>query len=145
MDEPQLEIYARSGNLPARTDFTKNKYFAADPRLVKTAEALAIAKTPWTFHFNDMSNDSASPWITMVRTAIFEGDIDGAIAKARTRMKQIQCNDHAAATMTSPQRSDRQIDNGKTGPDRQQVIGGVVDQGLAGQMPRLDVIRVKAR
>jgi len=64
----------------------------ADPRLVKTAEALAIAQTPWTFHFNDMSNDNASPWIEMVRTAVFEGDIDGAIARAKKRMKQIQCN-----------------------------------------------------
>jgi len=41
--------------------------------------------------------------------------------------------------------NDRQIDNGKTGPDRQQVIAGVVDQPLAGQMVRLDVIGVKAR
>ena len=91
-DEPQLEVYAKTGNLPSRTDLTKNKYFAADPRLIKTAEALAIAQTPWTFHFNDMSNADSSPWIEMVRTAIFEGDIDGAIAKARKRMKEIQCN-----------------------------------------------------
>jgi len=41
--------------------------------------------------------------------------------------------------------NDRQIDNGKTGPDRQQVIAGVVDQPLAGQMLRLDVLSVKAR
>ncbi len=91
-DEPQLEVYAKTGNLPSRTDLAKNKYFAADPRLTKTAEALAIAQTPWTFHFNDMSNDSSSPWIELVRTAIFEGDIDGAIAKAKKRMKEIQCN-----------------------------------------------------
>jgi multiple sugar transport system substrate-binding protein len=91
-DEPQLETYARSGNLPARTDLARNKYFTADPRLVKTAEALAIAQTPWTFHFNEMSNASSSPWIEMLRTAIFEGDVDGAIAKARKRMKEIQCN-----------------------------------------------------
>lgn len=41
--------------------------------------------------------------------------------------------------------NDRQIDNGKTGPDRQQVIAGVVDKPLAGQMLRLDVVGVKAR
>jgi multiple sugar transport system substrate-binding protein len=91
-DEPQLEVYAKTGNLPSRTDLTKNKFFAADPRLTKTAEALAIAQTPWTFHFNDMSNASSSPWIQLVGTAIFEGDIDGAIAKAKKRMKEIQCN-----------------------------------------------------
>ena len=91
-DEPQLEVYAKTGNLPSRTDLANNKYFAADPRLVKTAQALAIAQTPWTFHFNDMSNANSSPWIEMVQTAIFEGDIDGAIAKAKKRMKQLQCN-----------------------------------------------------
>jgi hypothetical protein len=41
--------------------------------------------------------------------------------------------------------NDRQIDNGKAGPDRQQIIAGVVDQPLAGQMLRLDVSSVKAR
>lgn len=42
--------------------------------------------------------------------------------------------------------NDRQIDNGKTsGPDRQQVIAGVVDKPLDGQMLRLDVVRVAAR
>jgi hypothetical protein len=42
--------------------------------------------------------------------------------------------------------NDRQIDNGKTtGPDRQQVIPGVVDKPMEGQMLRLDVKRVQAR
>jgi multiple sugar transport system substrate-binding protein len=91
-DEVQLDVYAKTGNLPARTDLARNQYFAADPRLTKAAEALAIAQTPWTFHFNEMASASASPWIEMLQTAVFEGDIDGAIAKAKKRMKQIQCN-----------------------------------------------------
>jgi hypothetical protein len=41
--------------------------------------------------------------------------------------------------------NDRQIDNGKTGADRQQIIAGVVDKPLAGQMLRLDVVSVQAR
>lgn len=41
--------------------------------------------------------------------------------------------------------NDRQIDNGKIGPDRRRIIAGVVDQPLAGQMLRLDVVRVKRR
>ena len=39
--------------------------------------------------------------------------------------------------------NDRQIDNGKTAPDRQQIIPGVVDHPLAGQMLRIDVVRVR--
>ena len=41
--------------------------------------------------------------------------------------------------------NDRQIDNGKVGPDRQQIIAGVVDRPLTGQMLRIDLVRVKAR
>lgn len=91
-DDPQIEIYSKSGNLSSRTDLAKNKYFAADVRLIKTAEALSIAQTPWTFHFNEMASASSSPWLEMLQTAIFEGDIDGAIAKAKKRMREIQCN-----------------------------------------------------
>jgi hypothetical protein len=42
--------------------------------------------------------------------------------------------------------NDRQIDNSEPGrPDRLQIIKGVVDKPLAGQMLRLDVIQVTAR
>jgi len=42
--------------------------------------------------------------------------------------------------------NDRQIDNSEPGkPDRQQVIAGVIDKPLAGQMLRLDVVSVAAR
>ena len=41
--------------------------------------------------------------------------------------------------------NDRQIDNGKTAPDRQQIIPGIVDHPLAGQMLRIDVIRVTTK
>ena len=41
--------------------------------------------------------------------------------------------------------NDREIDNSKGGPDRQQIIAGVVDHALDGQMLRLDLVRVKAK
>lgn len=42
--------------------------------------------------------------------------------------------------------NDRQIDNAEPGrPDREQIITGVIDKPLAGQMLRLDVLRVSAR
>jgi hypothetical protein len=42
--------------------------------------------------------------------------------------------------------NDRQIDNSEPGrPDRQQIIKGVVDTPLPGQMLRIDVLRVTAR
>ena len=42
--------------------------------------------------------------------------------------------------------NDRQIDNGKSGlPDRRQIIKGVVDTPLDGQLVRLDVVDVTVR
>lgn len=41
--------------------------------------------------------------------------------------------------------NDRQIDNGSSQPDRQQMIEGIVDKPLPGQMVRLDVLRVKKK
>ena len=41
--------------------------------------------------------------------------------------------------------NDRQIDNGKIVPGRQQIIKGVVDHPLPGQMLRIDVVRVQTR
>jgi hypothetical protein len=52
----------------------------------------------------------------------------------------------ATVTVRVVDGNDRQIDNGATGrPDRQQVIEGVVDTPLGGQMLRLDVVRVAPR
>ncbi len=52
----------------------------------------------------------------------------------------------ATVTIQAIDGNDRQIDNGAKGrPDRQQVIEGVTDTPLAGQMLRLDVVRVQAR
>jgi len=41
--------------------------------------------------------------------------------------------------------NDRQIDNGKIAPDRQQIIAGVADNPLPGQMLRLDIVQVETR
>jgi multiple sugar transport system substrate-binding protein len=89
-DDPQLEVFARTGNLPSRSDLAHNAYFAADARLSTTAEALAIAQTPYTFKFNDMVRGN-SPWLAMSQTAIFDGDVAGAIAQAREDFHRIQC------------------------------------------------------
>jgi hypothetical protein len=51
----------------------------------------------------------------------------------------------ATAVIRVTDGNDREIDNGKIGPDRQQTIPGVVDNPLPGQMLRLDVVQVKTR
>lgn len=88
-DEAQLEGLAKNFILPSRSDLADNEYFKAEPRYVTTAQAVGIGQTPWAFHFNDMVNADQSPWLTMIQTAVFDGDIDGAIEGAREAMKAI--------------------------------------------------------
>ncbi len=88
-DAAQLEGLAKNNILPSRTDLADNKYFQADPRLVTTAKALAIGYVPWVFHFNEMVNSDASPWIQMIEAAVFGGNVDAAVANAKQQMKAI--------------------------------------------------------
>jgi multiple sugar transport system substrate-binding protein len=87
-DEGQLEGLAKNNILPSRADLAKNKYFE-DPRVVTTAEAIGLGYVPWVFHFNDMVNSNSSPWIQMIQTAVFQGDVKGAVAAAKEQMKSI--------------------------------------------------------
>jgi multiple sugar transport system substrate-binding protein len=88
-DEAQLEGLAKNLILPSRTDLADNKYFQDEPRYITTAQAVGIGQTPWAFHFNDMVNADQSPWLQMLQIAIFDGDIEGAIAQAQEQMKAI--------------------------------------------------------
>ena len=88
-DEAQLEGLAKNLILPSRSDLADNKYFQEEPRYITTAAAVGIGQTPYAFRFNDMVNADQSPWLTMLQTAIFDGDIDGAIETARQTMRDI--------------------------------------------------------
>lgn len=88
-DEAQLNGLAKNLILPARSDLADNEFFQAEQRYITTARAVGIGQTPYAFRFNDMVNADQSPWLTMIQTAVFDGDIDGAIEEARAAMRQI--------------------------------------------------------
>jgi len=88
-DEAQLEGLAKNLILPSRSDLANNAYFQDEPRYITTAKAVGIGQTPYAFHFNDMVNADQSPWLTMLQTAVFDGDIEGAIEDARATMLEI--------------------------------------------------------
>jgi multiple sugar transport system substrate-binding protein len=88
-DEAQLEGLAKNAIIPSRPELADNKYFKDEPRVVTTAKAVGIGFTPYALHFNDMVNSDSSPWIQMIQTAVFDGDIDGAIETAKDAMEQI--------------------------------------------------------
>lgn len=90
-DAVQQEVYAGSGNMPARLDIAEAA-FAGDERLATTVEALKMAQTPYTTDFFALSNDPNGPWLATIQTAVFEGDIEGAIATGKERMNTVICD-----------------------------------------------------
>jgi multiple sugar transport system substrate-binding protein len=84
-DDAQINGLAKNNIIPSRPALTPTD----DPAVAMTAKALSIGFTPYAFHFNDMVNADSSPWLQMIQTAIFGGDIDGAIKTAQDAMEQI--------------------------------------------------------
>jgi multiple sugar transport system substrate-binding protein len=88
-DDVQLEQFAKTSQLPVRTDLAKNKYFDADPRLELNADAMALGRTPYSLKYNELFNDANGPWLAMLQTAIFDGKVDETIATAQQAFTQI--------------------------------------------------------
>ncbi len=88
-DEVQLEMYAATASLPVRTDLVQNKYFDEDPRLQTSAEAMAFGRTPYSLVYNQLFNDANGPWLAMIQQAVFDGEIDEAIAAAQEQFTEI--------------------------------------------------------
>lgn len=93
----------------------------------------------WSAWHIDVSNPKQTYWLNhypRVGHTIYNEDFEATIPVAGG----------AAVVVRVVDGNDRQIDNNEPGkPDRLQIIKGVVDKPLAGQMLRLDVIRVVAR
>ena len=88
-DEAQLQGLAKNSILTTRTDLADNEFTKGNDKVLVTAQALAAGYVPWVFHFADMVNSDSSPWITMLQQAVFDGDVEGAIADARATMLEI--------------------------------------------------------
>ena len=72
-EEAQVEVLAKNGDVGARTDLTDNEYSAADPRVVTVNEVAADpnSKTPFSVSFQQAFNAADSPWMVLVRNAVF--------------------------------------------------------------------------
>ena len=84
-DEAQLEGLAKNLILPVALRSGRQQVLPGRAALHHDGEAVGIGQTPYAFHFNDMVNADQSPWLTMLQTAVFDGDIDGAIATGAAR------------------------------------------------------------
>lgn len=82
-EEVQIEQIARVNGLPVRTDLVDNRYSQEDPRYITVARAVYEGRTPYVLPYNQLFNDSGSPWLTMLQRAIFDGEVDAAIEEAQ--------------------------------------------------------------
>jgi multiple sugar transport system substrate-binding protein len=88
-DEVQVEVYAKNLNLTTRADKADNQYFT-DPRIKKMAEAIGVARTPYTEKFFEMINSPQGPWLQGLQRVYFSDDpIDTIIADMKAQMSAI--------------------------------------------------------
>jgi multiple sugar transport system substrate-binding protein len=79
-DDPQVNIVAKSGAMPVRTDLADNQYSASDPRVVATIKGLANGYTASSLATGQIFNVNTGPWLIGFRAAVFNGDDPQATA-----------------------------------------------------------------
>jgi len=97
-----------------------------------------VSTVDWSQWGIEVSEPKQTYWLNhypSVGHTIYKEDFETTIAVAGGATVVIRVADG----------NDRQIDNGKMAPDRQQIIPGVVDHPLDGQMLRIDVVRVRTK
>ncbi|OQR61623.1 hypothetical protein B6E66_23570 [Streptomyces maremycinicus] len=82
--EAQVDVVAKGGALPVRTDLADNRYSAADPNIVKLNQLIATGRTPSSPTFGQVFTDANGPWHKLFRDAVFSGASPAALAKDNT-------------------------------------------------------------
>lgn len=65
-EDIQVEVWAKSGALPVRTDLFDNKYFAQDPAFAVFADVLEVARAPYSTRYNELY----APMLTAMQRAM---------------------------------------------------------------------------
>jgi multiple sugar transport system substrate-binding protein len=71
-EDVQLEIYAKAGFIPVRTDLADNEYAAADERVVLMNGLVADGQLPYSPRFFQTFNDPQGPFLALIRDAVFD-------------------------------------------------------------------------
>jgi multiple sugar transport system substrate-binding protein len=69
-----VNVAAKAGYIPSRSDLADNQYAQKDPRLVTFNKLVGKGQTPATLNFGPTYNDPNGPWLESVRAAIYGGD-----------------------------------------------------------------------
>jgi multiple sugar transport system substrate-binding protein len=83
----QVDIVAKNGDLPVRTDLSGNQYSAADARVSATVKGLVNGYTPSALPYGDLFNNANGPWILGIRGAIFGADPSKALGDMQSAIQ----------------------------------------------------------
>jgi multiple sugar transport system substrate-binding protein len=86
-EKQQVDVVAKNGDLPVRTDLADNAYTAKDPRTKFIMDGVANGKTPFALPFGQAFNDPTGPWVAMVRGAVFGDKPDDAVKAGQTAIQ----------------------------------------------------------
>jgi multiple sugar transport system substrate-binding protein len=70
-DEAQIDVLAKGGYLPARTDLADNEYSQADANVATMTALVEVGETPKSNAFGSTFNDANGPWTTYFRDQVF--------------------------------------------------------------------------
>ncbi|TCN21162.1 ABC transporter substrate-binding protein [Mesobacillus foraminis] len=89
-EEAQIDVFAKSGTIPIRTDLFDNQYFKEEPRYQVFAEALKVGNTPYTTKYTEIFSQ---PLLNAMQSAL-KGDVtpEEAFKKADKEINNILSN-----------------------------------------------------
>ncbi len=79
-EQPQIDIYAKAGFMPVRTDLADNEYAQKDPRMQLLNSLVAKGQLPYSPRFFQTFNGPQGPFLAMIREAVF-GSGPGSLAQ----------------------------------------------------------------
>ncbi len=70
-EDAQVQVLAKNGDVVSRADLVDNEFSSADPRVMTINEIASQGRTPVARNFQQAFNAPNSPWLTLVRNAVF--------------------------------------------------------------------------
>ena len=89
LDVPQQQNLPAGGYIPVRSDAATPEYREKFPLAVAPLDGIAAAYAPTTLAYNLLFNQQDSPWIAAFRRAVFDDDLDGALAQGQKDFDRI--------------------------------------------------------
>jgi multiple sugar transport system substrate-binding protein len=83
LDLAQQSVLPEGGFTPVRSDVATAEFAAKYPLVLPPLLAQEEGYAPRTLSYNEIYNQPDGPWLTMLRRAVFDGEIEAAMAEAQ--------------------------------------------------------------